>query len=103
MGFLNNLFSAKNQTDFKELLKQGAIIIDVRTEAEYRSGHIPGSINIVLEKVVMSSPELKKKKKPVITVCRSGNRSGMAVNMLKTAGVEAYNGGAWNDLQKKIA
>lgn len=103
MGFLNNFFSKKKQTDWGQLIQQGAIIIDVRTAAEYRSGHIAGSINIELEKVNISAAELKKKNKPVIAVCRSGSRSGMAVNMLKAAGLEAYNGGAWNDLKQKIA
>ncbi len=103
MGFFNNLFSTKVQTNFKELVQQGAVIIDVRTAAEYRGGHVPGSLNIELEKVTTSVTELKKKNKPVIAVCRSGNRSGVAVNVLKAAGIEAYNGGAWDDLQKKIA
>jgi rhodanese-related sulfurtransferase len=103
MGFFNNLFSTKNQTNYKQLLKQVAIFIDLRTAAEYRSGHIPGSINVELEKINVSVAELKKKKKPLIAVCRSGNRSGMAVSMLKTAGLEAYNGGAWNDLQLNIS
>jgi phage shock protein E len=103
MGFFNNLFSSKNQTNFKELVQRDAIIIDVRTAAEYRSGHIPGSTNMQLEKINAFAGELKKKNKPVIAVCRSGNRSGAAVAILKTAGVEAYNGGAWNDLQKKLS
>jgi phage shock protein E len=102
MGLFNSLFSTKNQIDFNQLVKQGAVIIDVRTSAEYRGGHIPGSINVELEKVNISAGELKKKNKPIIAVCRSGNRSGIAVNMLKAAGLEAYNGGAWNDLQQKI-
>jgi phage shock protein E len=103
MRLFNNLFASKNKTDFNELVKQGAVIIDVRTATEYRSGHVPGSLNIELEKVNASVAELKKKNKPVIAVCRSGNRSGAAVTILKTAGVEAYNGGAWNDLQKRLS
>ena len=103
MGFLNNLFASKPRIDFKELIKQGAVIVDVRTASEYNSGHIPGSLNIELEKVKASIQLLKKKNNPVITVCRSGNRSGVAVNLLKADGIEVYNGGAWNDLQKKIA
>jgi phage shock protein E len=103
MGFFSNLFPAKNTTDFKELVKQGAVIIDVRTAAEYKSGHLAGSINIELEKVNKLLVDFKKKHKPVIAVCRSGNRSGVAVNILKAAGIEAYNGGAWNHLQRKLA
>jgi hypothetical protein len=41
--------------------------------------------------------------RPVITVCRSGTRSGVAKGILKSAGVEIYNGGAWTSLKNKIA
>ena len=103
MGFFNNLFATKNITNFKDLVNQGALIIDVRTSSEYDSGHITGSLNIELGKINASVQSLKNKKKPLITVCRSGSRSGAAANILKAAGIEVYNGGAWNDLQKKIA
>ena len=46
--------------------------------------------------------ELKKLNKPVITVCRSGARSGMAKGILKSAGLEVYNGGPWNSLRNKL-
>jgi rhodanese-related sulfurtransferase len=46
--------------------------------------------------------DLKKKNKVIITCCRSGNRSGMAESMLSGAGIECYNGGAWNVLNNKI-
>jgi len=45
---------------------------------------------------------LLKKGKPVIICCRSGARSGLAESMLRTAGVNAYNGGAWESLMQKI-
>mgnify|MGYP003411451526 FL=1 len=50
MGFLNNLFASKPGIDFKELVKQGAVIVDVRTASEYKTGHIAGSLNIELDK-----------------------------------------------------
>jgi phage shock protein E len=40
--------------------------------------------------------------KPVITVCRSGARSGMGKSILAAAGLEAYNGGPWDSLQNKL-
>ncbi len=45
MGFLDKLFGGP-KVDLKELVKQGAVIVDVRTPAEYQGGHIKGSINI---------------------------------------------------------
>ncbi|MFN4313964.1 MAG: rhodanese-like domain-containing protein [Chitinophagaceae bacterium] len=101
-GFIKRLFGAGPSVDFNALLKRGALIVDVRTSSEYRSGHIKGSVHIPLDQIKAKLPELKKKNKPVITCCRSGNRSGMAKNMLQAAGIECYNGGAWNSLQTKI-
>ena len=40
--------------------------------------------------------------KPIITVCQSGARSGMAKGILKSAGIEVYNGGSWFGLRSKI-
>ena len=100
-GFLKKLFGG-TATDFKALLAKGAVIIDVRTPAEYKAGHIPGSKNIPLDVIGSKAGELKKAGKPVITVCRSGNRSGIAKSKLGAAGVEVYNGGAWQSLITKI-
>jgi phage shock protein E len=103
MSFLDSLFGKKEKTDYKELMQQGAIVIDVRSAAEFRSGHVPGSVNIALEQIGASVNNLKQKNKPLILVCRSGARSGMATGILKNAGLEAYNGGPWDNLAHKIA
>ena len=99
-GFLKNLFGPG--TDYKSILSKGAIIIDVRTPEEYRTGHIEGARNIPLDQIKLKVPELKKTGKPVITCCRSGARSGMAKSQLAAAGIEVYNGGAWTSLNNKI-
>ena len=78
-------------------------IIDVRTPEEYRAGHIQGARNIPLDQIKAKSAELKKTGKPIITCCRSGARSGMAKSQLASAGIEVYNGGAWNTLNQKIS
>jgi phage shock protein E len=91
-----------NQMKLKEILTSGALVIDVRTPAEYSSGHFPGSANIPLDVVPAHMPELKGKQKAIITVCRSGARSGMAAEMLKAQGIEAYNGGGWTDFQAAV-
>lgn len=102
LGFLKKLFSGK-ALDYKELVAGGAIIVDVRSTGEFLSGHIPGSRNYPLEGIRARIKDLKKTNKPVITVCRSGTRSGMAKNILRSAGIEVYNGGPWNSLLGKIA
>lgn len=102
LGLLKKIFGG-NTVDYKELVNNGAIIVDVRSSAEYKSGHIKGSKNFPLDNIRSKISELKKSNKPVITVCRSGARSGMAKSILKSAGIEVYNGGPWTSLQSKIA
>ena len=84
-------------------MSNGAVIVDVRSTGEFKAGHIPGSINFPLDNIRSKVAELKKLNKPVITVCRSGARSGMAKSILKSAGLEVYNGGPWTSLKNKIA
>jgi rhodanese-related sulfurtransferase len=100
--FLKKLFGGGNGVDYKVLLSQGAVIVDVRTVAEFKGGHIKNAVNIPLDQLKSKVAELKKKGKPIITCCRSGNRSGMAKGILTSAGIECYNGGAWNSLNNKI-
>jgi len=95
-----NLFH--EAVDYKMLVQKGALIIDVRSPSEFKSGNIKGSRNIPLDQLQGRIAEFKKTGKPVITVCRSGNRSGAAKSMLDSAGIEAYNGGAWDSLDKKL-
>ena len=80
--------------DFKDLSAKGATIIDVRSKAEYASGHIKGSINIPLDTLQNNLSKIKKNK-PVITCCASGMRSASAKGILQNNGFEVYNGGGW--------
>ena len=102
LDFLKKLI-AGTSINYKELVSNGAIIVDVRSPGEYRAGHIAGSKNFPLDNIRTKVSELKKLNKPVITVCRSGARSGMAKSILKSAGLEVYNGGPWTSLKSKIA
>ena len=98
--FLKKFFTPS--ADFAKLIKEGAVIVDVRTKSEYLAGHIDGSKNIPLDIIKKETASLKKLNKPIVTVCRSGNRSGMAKAILSSAGIEVYNGGAWTSLKRKI-
>ena len=102
LDFLKNVFSSGPATDYKELLEAGAIIVDVRSAGEFKQGHIKGSINIPLDQIGTTIAFLQGKNVPVITVCRSGNRSGAAAGVLKNNGIEVYNGGAWDSLNAQI-
>lgn len=90
------------KTDFKALMAKKAVIVDVRSKGEFAGGHIQGSENIPLDELSGKINYLKERKVPIITVCASGMRSGLAKNTLSSAGVEAYNGGAWSSLEAEI-
>lgn len=103
LQLLKKLFGLVPKADFKELLQNGAQIIDVRTKAEYQQGHVKGSINIPLNDLSSHYPKLKKDK-PIITCCASGMRSASAKSMLESNGfTEVHNGGGWASLQNQIS
>ena len=88
--------------NFSELMKQGAQIIDVRSPAEFKSGHIKGSVNLPLQSLQSNLSKINKNK-PVITCCASGMRSASAKSILKSAGFnEVHNGGGWMSLNNKL-
>lgn len=88
--------------DLSEILERDALIIDVRQPGEFIQGHIEESINIPLNELNLQIPELKLLQRPIITCCRSGMRSGTGENILKNAGIEAYNGGGWKQLKEQL-
>jgi phage shock protein E len=101
MSILGKLFGMKS-VDYKQLVRDGAVILDVRTPAEYQGGHIKGSINVPLQSLQGSLGKIPKNK-TVITCCASGMRSASAKSILKSAGYAAvHNGGGWMSLKSKI-
>ena len=84
--------------NIKEIIEKGALIIDVRTPAEFEEGHIKGSLNIPLDEITEAMSWLQKDV-PAVLVCASGGRSSRAVGILKENGFEkVYNGGSWDSL-----
>jgi phage shock protein E len=85
----------------KDLINKGTVV-DVRSPQEFAGQHFPQAINIPLEQVPQKVDEFKGMPRPIIAYCRSGNRSGMAVSMLKQAGItDVINGGGLEDLLQK--
>lgn len=101
MSFIARLFGLRPKVDYKELIQQGAVIVDVRTPAEFSNGNLRRSINIPLDTLQSNLSKIEKKN-PVILCCASGRRSGSAMRMLKAKGYTAYNGGGWTSLERKI-
>ena len=102
MGFLDMLGFGNKAEKIKEFVEKGAVIIDVRTPAEFASGHIKDSKNIPLNTISSKVEEIKKLAKPVIVCCASGMRSSQAASVLKQNGIEVINGGGWSSLECKL-
>lgn len=86
--------------DLSQLIKDGAVIIDVRTPGEFAGGHVKGSINIPLDQISTKADTLKKQKS-IIVCCRSGNRSGQAKRILNAKGLtNVENGGSWQNVNQ---
>ncbi len=100
IDFLKRLFGITT-VNFRELYNRGAIILDVRTPAEFKTGHIAKAVNIPLQELGSRIEKLDKRK-PIITCSASGMRSGSAKAILKRNGFQAYNGGGWNALNSKL-
>lgn len=88
---------------YDQLVKEGAVILDVRSKAEYQAGHIRGSVNIPVDQLRNNLHRLSDKQKPIITCCASGMRSASARVILKSNGYKnVCNGGSWGALENKI-
>lgn len=100
MSLFKKLFGAA--PDFKQMLANGAIIIDVRSPGEFSSGHIKGSKNIPLQQITSGVKSIAKDK-PIITVCASGMRSASAKSQLRSMGyAQVENGGSWTKMRQFV-
>lgn len=69
--------------------REDAIVIDVRDQDEWDSGHIANARHIPLSKLDERLHEVEKyKQRTVLVNCRSGHRSGMAASRMRKAGFE---------------
>jgi phage shock protein E len=68
----------------RETLKAGAIVMDVRSEAEFKKGHLPKGLNIpsdrLGEDIARRAPDMSRL---ILLYCLSGGRSGIGRSMLK--------------------
>ena len=94
--FIGSRLSVVEQADTLKatrLFNDDALVLDVREDKEFSSGHIPKAKHIPLGKLSSRMQELDKfKTQPILVTCRSGQRSARACGMLKKAGFETvYN------------
>lgn len=82
------------------MIKRGALLIDVRSKAEFDQGAYPGAINIPLKELNGRLAELgTDTTRPLLVYCASGLRSNQASAVLTKAGfTDLYNAGSINNL-----
>ena len=89
-----------------KLVKEGAVLLDVRTPAEYAEHHLEGATNIAVQELPTRLGEVEKltagdKKKPIVLYCGSGKRAATAKTQLLEAGYEnVTNAGGIADMER---
>ena len=100
MSFFGLFGGGSDNASIEEYLNEGAVVVDVRSDREFKSGHVSGSKNIVLHTIPIKVNEIKAFNKKVIAVCQSGSRSGQATNFLSQQGIDVINGGPWKNVAR---
>lgn len=77
----------------RELVKNGALLLDVRTPEEFREQHIPGATNIPVDQLPARLGELGPTSRKIVVHCRSGARSARAAGVLRQAGYDVHDFG----------
>lgn len=102
MNIFQSLFGGGSTVDLKNIIDQGAYLVDVRTPGEYAEGHVKGSVNIPLNTVASQLSKFKNKKN-IVVFCRSGGRSSQAKSILEQNGfTNVINGGTWNHVNQFV-
>ena len=98
----NLLIGRASKSDIQTALDQGALVVDVRSPAEFAGGHSDGAINIPLSDIGDSLDKFgPDKSKPIIVYCLSGARSGSAKRTLEHAGyTNVLNGGSLHHMPR---
>ncbi len=78
--------SKRQLAEVADALARDPAVLDVRTGLEFRTGHLPGAINLPLSSLVFRAKNVARTEQPVIVYCASGTRSFMATFLLRRLG-----------------
>jgi rhodanese-related sulfurtransferase len=89
MGRLSGVRQVAPQEAVMLFNHQDALVLDVREDSEFTDGRIPKAKHVPLRQLKKRLGELEKfKARPIVAVCRTGNRSGHACGILRKAGFQ---------------
>jgi rhodanese-related sulfurtransferase len=77
-----------SRAEARQLVEDGAQLVDVRADHEWEAGHIAGASHIPLDELAQRAGEIDRDR-PVVLYCRGGSRSSMATAALAEAGYDA--------------
>jgi rhodanese-related sulfurtransferase len=101
MSWLSDIFGGGGGVE--QAIREGAVVIDLRTAYEYDQGHVPRSLNIPIDRIRANIDRIRDLRKPVILCCATGNHCREAAEILKAGGIQrVINGGDWQSVLKKI-
>ena len=87
--FISKRLSVVSQARASELLRNGAVIVDVRSAREFSGRKVKGAINVPLGELKQLAPErLPDLKRPILVHCLGGGRSAIAKHQLKGMGYQ---------------
>ena len=102
MNIFQSLFGGGQTVGLKNVINEGAFLVDVRTPGEFAEGHVKGSVNIPLNTVASQLSKFKNKKN-IVVFCRSGGRSSQAKSILNQKGfTNVVNGGTWHHVNQFV-
>lgn len=89
----------------REHLKNGAVVVDVRTQGEHAAGHLPQAILLPLDRIEAALPMRVRDKSTVLLLyCQSGIRSGIAKRKVRALGyTQAFNLGSMARASRIVA
>jgi phage shock protein E len=89
-----------DKEEIKKKIKDGALVVDVRSVGEFSGGHFNGALNIPVDEVQRRISEFgTNKDREIILYCRSGGRAGSAKQILESAGYKKVtNAGGLTDM-----
>jgi phage shock protein E len=89
----------------RRLIAEGALVVDVRSPEEHRSGHLPEAVNIPLNGLAEELPRrVPDKSRALLLHCLSGTRSGIARRQLRGMGyTRVHNLGSYARAAKLLA
>jgi len=101
MSWLSDIFGGGSS--IRQAIRNGAVVIDLRTAYEYDQGHVPRSLNIPIDRIKANIDRIRGLKKPVILVCATGGHCWEAAEILRNAGIShVINGGDWQSVLRKL-